>query len=353
MKKPPLIIRFLLSVVSFVLCVCLFVAAIAAILIADVRALTGKETLQKLISDLMFTPMASRQIPAAAPQLFSLHQIRLNSEPVAETQDVGPVVEWVYSFLQEQLGEEFDLTYDHVNAFFEESTAKDFLSEKIAAVISDTITGEQTTSITNEEIAALIAENKDLIEKHFGVAITEEQMQNLTNWVEETGLTQKLSQEGIATMLGSASEGGSEPVCTGVASVKYVFDAIASGEKLHIPTTLAAARFIISDTVMYTILGICILLIGLLVAANLIQIHKGLISGGVTLLLAGVIMVIPALLSSTLVGAGFLPGALQKLVQHMLNTTMPAALVTLGAAVALLAGGITLACVLPKRKALA
>ena len=69
------------------------------------------------------------------------------------------------------------------------------------------------------------------------------------------------------------------------------------------------------------------------------------------LIFAGGIMLAPAALSSVLSGA--LPGTAGKLILHLLNATIPAALVTLGIAVALLAGGIVLRVLLPKRKALA
>ena len=352
MKKPPFALRLLLGLISFVLCICLFVTAIAGIMLANVRSIVSKDTLQKLISDLMFKPVASHQVPAALPQLGSFHHIRLENAPdefLAESAKPGLVVEWVYGFLQEQMGEEFDLTYEHINNFFEESTAKDFLSEKIAAVISDACTGEQTVSITSEEISGLIAENKELIEKHFGITLTEETLQNLDAWVEETGLVEQLSAEGIANMLGEISEGGMEPLHTGVDSLMYVMKAVTGDEKLHIPTVMEAARFMISDTVLFAVIGVAAALLALLVLVNLVQIHKGLIDGGITLIFAGGIMLAPAALSSVLSGA--LPGTAGKLMLHLLNATIPAALITLGIAVALLAGGIVLRVLLPKRKA--
>lgn len=348
MKKPTFALRLLLGIVSFVLCLCLFVSAIAAIVIADVRTVIDKDNLKKLVNDLMFSPMAARQIPASSPRLATLHHIRL-SEPSSQNDEAaGLVVEFVYDFLREQMGEEFDLTYDHVNAFFEESTAKEFLSEKIAAVISDACTGESETSITNEEIADLIRENKDLVQEHFGITLTEEKMQNLTTWVEESGLTQKLSQEGIMTMLGTGAE---EPAVTGVASIKHIYDAVTGSAKLHIPTAIEAARFVTSDAVLFSILGICALLIGLLVLTNMTRIHLGLINSGSTLLAAGGIMLIPAAFSSVI--AGLLPGTAGKLVLYLLNATVPAGLVTLALAIILIAAGIVLRYVLPKRKTLA
>lgn len=348
MKKPPAIVRFFLSIISFVLCVCLFVAAIGTIVIADVRALTGKDTLKDIISDMMFSPVASRQIPAAAPQLAGLHQIRMDENFTMSDAKPNAMVEWMYGFLSEALGAEANMTYEQVNAFFEASTAKDFLSEKVAGIISDIYTGEQTTTITAEELTALVAENRDLIQSQFGVTLTDEQLQGLTAWVEESGITQMFTQEGIAGLLG---ENMGEPLCTGVESLYYVFAAITGDAEMHLPTLLEAARFLASDTVMYGLLGLCAALLALLVLVNLVQIHVGLIDGGITLFFAGGLMLLPSVLSSFLVG-GYLPTNYQSLLQHLLGATMPAAVVTVVAGVVLIAGGIVLRILLPKRRAL-
>lgn len=350
MKKPSAGVRFLLGFLSIVLCICLFFAVIATILILDVRTAAGKDNLQNIVSEILFAPVAARRIPArgmadpGAGSAIRQNHIRLSPVQDAPTaQDPESLISgWVKDVISSgQLGEDSTITYEQVMSFIEESTAKEFLSEKIASAVNDYYTGNSTTTITDEEIRDLIDENKDLIQKHFDVTLTDEHMGQMLEWVETSGVTQYVSAENINVLLGIDPN---TPVPEGADSISAVMNGILNGGKgINVASVIAAVRYLTSDTALLIAIGVCLLLMGLLMLTNCTRIHLGLIYSSITILLAGCVMLIPFALSdliSSLIGVKYGP-----LIQQLLQSTGIVSGIILGIGIALLVTGIVIYCV--------
>jgi hypothetical protein len=107
------------------------------------------------------------------------------------------VVDFVYDMLQDQFGDAIPVTKEEMSDFLEESTAKDFVVEKVSGLVSDMINGTNDTTITMEEINTLVEENAALIEEHFEIVITEEQKQMVTQVVEQSGVLDAIEKDGL------------------------------------------------------------------------------------------------------------------------------------------------------------
>lgn len=332
-RKPSLGVRFLLATISFVLSFCLFFTAMGAMFVLNARSFTDKDTLQNTITKIA----------------------QDNTEVL---------VEFVYSFLEEQLGEDSPVSVEQVEAFLAESTITDFLSEKIAAVVSSVYNGDNAPVITEEEVAEQLQENAALIEKHFEVTISEENIQEITNMVKESGVLDMLNPENILALLNqsesqipgndnisddilgdfaqsggsSSSEAAASDIPTGFDSLEAIVNSVIGGEMPGIPLLLEAARFLTSDTILFGAIGISILLIALLIVVNIKQIHLGLIKSGIPVLIAGGLMLLPVALSSVI--SQTVDKTIGNLLLAFISATIPIGATAAGIGLALIIGGI-------------
>ena len=370
-KKQPVGIRILLGFVSFLLCVCLFVTTLAAILILDVRVLTGKQQLQDLISDALFsavTPpraMASGRPGAAGaavrPVTEKLAALRLAESDSGESTD-KLLLQWGYDAFKEQFGDEIPVTFDQVEDFFDRSTAKDFLADKVSSVINDIYNGTSTTTITNEEIRELLTENKELVEECFQVESSEEVIDTAVEWVEESGVTEYIKPKNLEIILsggslddilsGSAPDdapvGSGQDASGSIENVGSILDNMVNGTgDVGVSEILALVRGITSTTVLACVIGAAAVLIGLLFLANLRRVYVAMIDSGVTFLLAGGLMLVPVFLSGML--TTMIEGPAPMLIQKVLGMTATVSGGTAGLGLALIIGGIVVAVICKKK----
>lgn len=86
-----------------------------------------------------------------------------------------------------------DLTGSDLEKLLKEAAFNDYLSEKLAGYAQYAVTGESPDEITAEEIAGLVADNKDTIEKATGKKITDEDIDKLKEKLEENDVLNILS----------------------------------------------------------------------------------------------------------------------------------------------------------------
>lgn len=200
---------FGIRLLSSLLCIILFLSMLAGILIADIRIITTKENTSRIIRESLFISHTVR--PAAARSGNSsghgaaLHlQPKLSGVKLAEEESSGimteAMVEFIYNSMTEQYGE-LPVTLEDVEAFIEESTLQDELSDLSASLINDFITGENTTVIDEEMITDLVMENADLIEDYFGVTVDEAAVSQMASSVVENEMVAQIQEDGIANVL--------------------------------------------------------------------------------------------------------------------------------------------------------
>lgn len=308
--RPAIGIRLLCVLLSLVL----FAGVVAAIFVADVRIITGKENLQKIISQALFTTQTVRPIraagqgnsPAAAhPQqrlsrakltdididagdlkeILSGSDIEIDTENVSENSQA--LVQWVYESLMQEYGDQVDMSFESVQAFVEESTLKEFVAEMGASLISDFYSGENTTTLDAETIRGLLEENAPLIEKHFGYTLDSQAMDAVTDAIAKNDIVSQIQDEGITSILTGGSNAvtngdGETPANDLVATVTEVLDAFRSA------TSVQALAGCIA------VAAVCALLI---IVLNLKYIWYALRKIGNTLIVSDILYLIPVVLA--------------------------------------------------------
>ena len=180
-KNLPTSVRILLGVISALLCLALMVSSIAAIAIANIRIITSKDNLQTIISQTLFsTSSPSRITPRlAAGAALSTPTAQAKDNPLRDT-----VVDALYDLIVGSSGSSLGVSRSQIEELLERSTVSDFLSEKIASVISDIYTGEDTTTLTRDDVAALLKENAGVIEEIFHIRVDQNKVDEVANYVD-------------------------------------------------------------------------------------------------------------------------------------------------------------------------
>ena len=175
----------------------------------------------------------------------------------------------------------------------EESTIKEYIADKSSSIISDIVTGENTTTITGEEIKELLTENKELIEEHFDIVITEEEIEEVAQAVEELPVVQEIQKNGVAGFLG-----GGMTVPDG--SYDESTDSTTPSNPMGgINEILNTVRMIASDTVFYACIGACAILIALLFLLAWNKPYIALFYSGSTFFTTGLTFLVPTLIATT------------------------------------------------------
>ena len=200
-KKPPALIRLVMQIVSLLMCLTLIASLITTVLLADIRNLTSSGGIEKIITAL-FTPESSMQMPDPTidPVANALPVHKLNSTtgtedgtqipedveiPMDALTNSDAMAEFVTGFVESLLGEEAAADPENVSRFIEESTVMDFFAAKISSFVSDAFSGNQSATITAEEIMQLLDENQALLEDIFKIEITDEQKEQIGTQVND------------------------------------------------------------------------------------------------------------------------------------------------------------------------
>ena len=305
MKKPHVAIRILLGIISVVLSIALFVGIFTAMVIGNIRVLTNKDNLQTFISEILFaTP--KKHAPVILRQGVGVGGVKLDEADAEMDGTQQMIVDYVYDMLKDQFGDELPVSEEKVEELLSESTVPEFLSEKMASIMSDVLTGETTTTITSEEVVELIQENSELIQDTFGVEITQEHLDAVSDWVEEADITNTVQQVvqgnlGLKDPETGRPEEGSVAlapemqgsVLQGMVSGQVSVDSILNGD---IQTILAVFREITSVNILLTILGACAVLVVLLFLVNYWKPYAAVRCVGITAMIAALPFLIPTVL---------------------------------------------------------
>lgn len=359
MKKPHVVIRILLGIISVVLCIALFVGIFTAMVIGNIRVLTNKDNLQTFISEILFaTP--KKHAPVILRQGVGVGGVKLDEADTGMDGTQQMIVDYVYDMLKDRFGDELPVSEEKVEELLSESTVPEFLSEKMASIMSDVLTGETTTTITSEEVVELIQENSELIQDTFGVEITQEHLDAVSEWVEEADITNTVQQVVQGNLglkdpeTGRPEEGGvalapemQGSVLQGMVSGQVSVDSILNGD---IQTILAVFREITSVNILLTILGACAVLVVLLFLVNYWKPYAAVRCVGITAMIAALPFLIPTVLVLAVPAMFAEPGL--SIVALVLRLTSVVCIGLFVGGVVLLAGSIVWG-TLAKKKALA
>lgn len=366
MKKLPLGIRILLGFISFLLCVALFATTLCTALLGDLSVAFRKDNLQALISQTLFSNAVSRvgasapAIPGGSPASHTVavkpnNPVVLPDEPSASGNTTSALVEWIYNTMtegldQEDMADEAFPSLEEVQNFVEESTLSDFLAEKSASLVSDIITGENTTTLTVEEIKQQLENNATLIEETFNIPMDAEVISQITTAMAETPVIKQIQEEGVNSIVqdlvdnGAISIPGMTPANpnSGNSGDMTGQGGNSDPSSLSPMDVINTLRSIVSTTTLLIMIGICLALIGLLLLVNMKQIWVGIRKAGFTIGLASLplcAITIVALYATDVLN-DVLGGAtpLFKGIMFIVNLTVPVHFGILALGVALIVG---------------
>ena len=367
MKKMNLGVRFVLGLVSVILCILLVVATLTTAILGDLNVVFQKDNLQNLLTEALFTSATARRpAPHAAiggngtgvpsVQRFPARLDETTLTTGMEGGDSSAIVEWIYGTLTDQFGEENLPSLEVVQDFVEESTVTDFLTDKTASIISDVITGSNNTTITTEEIQTLLEDNAQLIEDTFGFEMNEEIISQVVTVVEENEVVKAIQEEGVTKVvedmvskgalnlplefMPSSPDSGNSDSNSGTAS-NPVMDLIRSIQSVVSVSTLLMA------------IGVCVVLIALLLVTNIKRIWIGINNTGISLTISGSILMTLTCLqwfaSDLLLELLKDAGPVAKIILHILKSTAPIHIGIFAGGIVLIVGGCVLRTILKKK----
>lgn len=254
--KPHIAVRILLQLLSFVLCISLLCAVLTATLVADLRQITSKDGIEQLVMAVIKGDEARKQTSAVQDML-------LDEMVKAMIPEDSSLAEMAKEKLREMM---------------EQSTAVDFITEKVAGFTSDFISGENTTKITVDEILEQVEQNKELVEQYLGRAVDEEFMDKVKAAAQEVDLD-KLFRENFFGMFGGNSEERPRNAAPDMgvykmSAVEYVIP--NEPQSVDLQDVIATLRLAISDETFYCAIGLCAVIALMLLLGNYYSIPGGL-----------------------------------------------------------------------------
>lgn len=298
--------RVFLRLLSFLLCLCLTASLLLTVVVLDLRQMTSRDNLQRVISSSL-----TLRLPNTAT-------VTPGGTGTASSKSDESILRWVYDSLKEELGPEMEASYAQMEEFLEKSSAKDFLAEKSASYLSDLLAGTNDTDISRREIAQLINENADLIEEVFGETVTPAMREDVLNMVESAKLDQLIEQELIQQVRQTSITGGADG---------YTVEQL-----------LADLNYYTSDNVLWALVAINLLIVLLLLFTNWFRLSNTLKCAAIPMIVLGILLsiptvllqILPTLLTDTIGGlVGGIIGAVVSLFAPVHYITLVAGIVLL------------------------
>lgn len=289
-KKPILPIRLLMQFLSVIVCLVLTISLLATAILLDIRLMTSTGGIQTIINAVLSGSSSSNPSTAAPGNGYVVSlgstdslsgensQIPDDLEiPSDALTDTNILTDYVYDMIQNSVGEETTVTKDQVQNFIDESTIKDYTTEKAASYINDAITGEEKTTITAEELMKLFEDNQQLMEEHFNITVTDEMKEDLHTQVKKV-----IEEEDINGVIRQ--------------EINKIMEQPIEGTDYTIKDIMAAINQITSDSVIFPAIGLCLILIALLMLLNFYKLPKGLSWASSSFISVGLLLSIPMII---------------------------------------------------------
>lgn len=282
-------LRVLLSLCTVVLCVLLCVSLVATSLVMDLQRLTSENGLSAMVGDLLWERPSDIAAGRFSASFGGIGNMDIDLGDLGGLKDAQPenLVDFVYDALKDQYGDEIKITPDQVQTFVEESTAKDFVSDKLVSYGTDLLTGQNNTTISNDEILGLIDENLDLVESTFGVTVDRSfrtQVEEFLNENDINGMIQKNIMEPVSQM--------EIPGLTPLLSALSGF----TGTTATFTDLMVQLQVIASARTLTMLMLVNAILVILLLLTNRLRIGSTFISAGVPALITGTLLALPVAL---------------------------------------------------------
>ena len=317
-RKPHIVLRILMQLLSFVLCLVLVGSLVATVVLADLNHLRSAGGIKQLINAVLIPDSGSQSAKphVGAAGVTIPGNVDLSDLPIdlltggTAEENLESLIEWAYEKMEESSDVPLNFSKEDVMEFVEESTVTDFIADKLASYTEDFINGTQNTTITADEIMDLIEDNEDLIEEKFHMVITpnirETIEKNVVKVVEEDDLNSTIRVQVFE-------------------SVEQTIDQTASDMGMSWEEIQPILQLLCADTTLYIAIGVCVLLLVLLCLLNYYNIPAGLTWFAIPSILVGILLTLPLVLLQTSpdLFAQFLPTAVVGVVAAFADVLLP------------------------------
>lgn len=334
----------LLRLVCVVLAIVMFLSVLGAVTVLDLRLLTSRSGISQILTETL-----SSALPQAPN--FKLAAMAPAADIQAEEESSqGVLTQWLYEQLQEAYGGNAPFSPKQVSNFVENSTLKDFISDKLSGAVED-FYAQRGTVITREEIDQLITENSTLLEQELGFVIDDATRAEILAGVDKTGMLDELATKGVYGIISEQLSGIETPD-----DEKVTISGSSSGtnsgtnpgnEILTLLETLRKATSYTAVVIAAVVYLACAVgyffasgknIPGTLLGSGIPMLLVGLIYGSATL----VFLAAPRLLGSSIVST---------LVALFFRITAPVNLTVLGLGVVMVIGSIVMKSLAKKKAA--
>ena len=317
-RKPHIVLRILMQLLSFVLCLVLVGSLVATVVLADLNHLRSAGGIKQLINAVLIPDSGSQSAKphVGAAGVTIPGNVDLSDLPIdlltggTAEENLESLIEWAYEKMEESSDVPLNFSKEDVMEFVEESTVTDFIADKLASYTEDFINGTQNTTITADEIMDLIEDNEDLIEEKFHMVITpnirETIEKNVVKVVEEDDLNSTIRVQVFE-------------------NVEQTIDQTASDMGMSWEEIQPILQLLCADTTLYIAIGVCVLLLVLLCLLNYYNIPAGLTWFAIPSILVGILLTLPLVLLQTSpdLFAQFLPTAVVGVVAAFADVLLP------------------------------
>ena len=158
------------AILSIVLCLFVFIFAVAATLVTEVKVMVSPSGLEKAVKNV------------------DILGIEVGDETLLEA---------MHNTLNAQVAG-YDLDEDELRELIEESTLTDFFAEKTAGIVNDVLEGDVSVKVTKKEVEKLLKDNSDVFED-YGLELSAEDRAAIAQYMDDEGLLDSLRADMIAT----------------------------------------------------------------------------------------------------------------------------------------------------------
>jgi len=343
-KNLPLGVRILLAVVSVVLCFCLFAATLGTIVLADLGLVISEDGVQTIVTHLLF--------PSAAPQRMP-HAIRPNLALGAHLSDSGglalnggfDIADIIFDFLDEQFGEELPVTKDQVDSLIQSPSVSDLVTDKFSGIVNDLINGENTTTVTKDEIIQIATEHKDFLEETFDIILEEAVIEQ---FLEENNVMEVV--DNVFSQITEYVGGTTDPEAPTLSDEEILENVITKGEfsPAAIPAIMRTLRSVTSLPMLLAAIGACLLLIALLFLTHWGRPFAAVRTAGIPVFLAGLIMLLPSVAVEIFPAAGA-EAVVLNIIKGILSSVIGVSIAVAALGLVMIVAGATLNSIFRKK----
>ena len=164
----------------------LFITSLLSVVVICVRYTTSQNTIQSVLEEIDYVEVLNNVLQTE----------EVVSGEFGDVTDTRSFSDNLCEYLEEEHGVE-NVDSKQIEEFIEESTIMDFISEKAAAYVSDIYSGSDDFDITVKDVEALVEDNAEVFEEHFGVTVTDNEVKKITEWLVDEEMLEEISTSAV------------------------------------------------------------------------------------------------------------------------------------------------------------